>query len=39
MLKAYGTTVTCRAILDDPKDDLAAQRSLSDLEQARRDAR
>ena len=39
MLKSYSSTVSCRPILDDPKDDIEAQRSLAVLEQARDDDR
>lgn len=39
MLKSYSSTVSCRPILDDPKDDIEAARSLADLEQARDDGR
>jgi hypothetical protein len=37
-LKSYDSTVTCRPILDDPKDDREANEALADLEQSR-DAR
>jgi hypothetical protein len=38
LLKSYSATVSCRPILDDPKDDREANEALADLEQSR-DAR